>query len=97
PSNEYLVFTTNRHGFANFELYIVDRDGEREPVRVTSTAGFDGLPVFHPNGKALAWTSNRTSSGESQIFWADWSHEAALAALRASPAARAEPKAASTV
>ena len=51
PSGEYLIFTTNKHGFANFELYIVDAEGKSKPVRVTTTAGFDGLPVFSPGRK----------------------------------------------
>jgi len=72
PSGDYLVFATNKHGFGNFELYLVDAAGKREPVRVTDTDGFDGLPVFSPDGTKLAWTSNRTSSKKSQIFIADW-------------------------
>jgi Tol biopolymer transport system component len=83
PSSEYLIFTTNKHGFGNFELYLVDAEGASEPIRVTYTAGFDGLPAFLPDGKRVAWTTNRTSSGQSQIFWADWDHEAAAAALKA--------------
>lgn len=81
PSDRYLVFTTNKHGFDNFELYLVDAAGEREPVRVTETEGFDGLPVFHPDGKQISWTTNRTPDKTSQIFMAAWNHEAALAAL----------------
>src|SRR6476620_5302391 len=77
PSGEYLIFTTNRHGFANFELYLVDVEGKRAPVRVTYTKGFDGLPVFTPDGKQLAWTSSRTSSGQSQLFLANWNHQRA--------------------
>ena len=72
PSGDYLIFTNNMQGFANFELYLVDAAGQREPVRVTYTDGFDGLPVFSPDGKRLSWTSNRTSNGKSQIFMADW-------------------------
>ena len=54
PSGKYIIFTSNKFGFENFELFIVDVDGEREPVRVTFTPGFDGLPVFSPDGqKAL--------------------------------------------
>jgi Tol biopolymer transport system component len=86
PGGEYLIFTSNKLGFSNFELYLVDRDGTKEPVRVTFTDGFDGLPVFSPDGKTLAWTSNRTSDKKSQIFMAAWNHEAALAALAAAPA-----------
>jgi Tol biopolymer transport system component len=81
PSGEYLIFTTNLNGFANFELYIVDAAGKHDPVRVTNTDGFDGLPVFSPDGKKLSWTSGRTSGGQSQIFIADWHHDHARVAL----------------
>ena len=60
PSGEYVIFTTNLHGSGNFELYLVDAEGRREPVRVTESEGFDGLPAFSPDGKGLAWTSGRT-------------------------------------
>ena len=81
PSGDYLIFTTNLQGFANFELYLVRADGQGEPVRVTGTEGFDGLPVFLPDGDRLSWTSNRSSGGKSQIFMADWDHDAAVEAL----------------
>ncbi|MFT5467860.1 MAG: Tol biopolymer transport system component [Verrucomicrobiales bacterium] len=89
-SGEYLIFATNLQGFANFELYLVDSAGEKEPVRVTWTDGFDGLPCFSPDGKSLAWTTNRTAEKKSQIYIADWNHEAALDALGKS-APRSEP------
>lgn len=82
PSGDYLIFATNKHGFDNFELYLVDVKGEKEPVRVTHTTGFDGLPTFSPDGRTLSWTSNRTPGGQSQIFLANWNHEAALALLK---------------
>ncbi|NNE00209.1 MAG: M28 family peptidase, partial [Pirellulaceae bacterium] len=71
PSGDYLIFTTNKHGFANFELYCVRADGQGEPVRVTFTEGFDGLPVFLPDGKQLSWTTNRVKK-QSQIYVGDW-------------------------
>ena len=82
PSGEYLIFTTNLQGFDNFELYIVRADGIGEPVRVTDTPGFDGLPVFSPDGNKLSWTSNRTPEKASQLFLAEWDHEAARKALQ---------------
>ena len=81
PSGKYLIFTTNKHGFANFELYIVDRAGKHDPVRVTHTPGFDGLPVFTPDGRQLSWTTNRTTNSQSQIFISEWNHRQALELL----------------
>ncbi len=86
PNGEYLIFTANKLGFANFELFLVDSAGTKEPVRATYTDGFDGLPVFSPDGKKLCWTSGRTPDGKSQLFMGDWNHSAALAALKAAPA-----------
>ncbi len=71
PSGDYLIMTTNVLGFSNFELFIVDAKGEKDPVRVTYLDGFDGLPVFTPDGQHLSWT-RRNEKGESQIYMADW-------------------------
>ncbi len=72
PSGDYVIFTTNLEGFRNFELYIVDAEGRRDPVRVTFTDGFDGLPTFSPDGNRLSWSSARTADKRAQIFMADW-------------------------
>lgn len=85
PSGQYVVFASNKLGFENFELFIVDIDGRKEPVRVTYSDGFDGLPVPSPDGTQLAWTSNRGGGREGQIFLAQWNHQYALGALRAAP------------
>ncbi len=85
PSGNYILFAANKLGFANFEIYMVDSEGTREPVRVTSSDGFDGLPVFSSDGSKISWTSNRTADKKSQIFLADWNHLAALAALAGAP------------
>ena len=84
-AKDYLIFTTNKHGFGNFELFIVDVDGRREPVRVTTTDGFDGLPVPLPDGRRLTWTSTRHDGEGGQIYLANWNHEAARAAIAAAP------------
>jgi Tol biopolymer transport system component len=76
PSGDYLIFTTNLLGYDNFELYMTDTAGTKKPVRVTDWAGFDGLPVFTPDGKSLAWT-HRNEKGESQIYLASWNDELA--------------------
>jgi Tol biopolymer transport system component len=77
PSGDYIVFATSLQGFRNFELYIVDAAGAREPVRVTYSDGFDGLPVFSPDGTRLSWSSSRTPDKKPQIFIAGWNDEEA--------------------
>jgi len=86
PSGSYVVFTSNKLGFENFELFIVDADGRKEPVRVSFTDGFDGLPVFSPDGARLAWTSTRyAEGGKGQMFLARWNHESAMQSLHDAP------------
>ncbi|NJO38451.1 MAG: hypothetical protein HC871_13655 [Rhizobiales bacterium] len=81
PSGNYVIFATSVHGFANFELYLVDSKGEKEPLRVTSHEHFDSLPVFSPDGQRLVWASARTDNQKPQLFTADWNDEAARALL----------------
>lgn len=85
PSGEYLLFASNKLGFENFEIYMVDVAGRKEPVRVTYADGFDGLPVPSPDGRRLAWTSTRGGGNAGQLYLADWNHEAAIRILRAAP------------
>lgn len=91
PSGDYIIFASNKLGFANFELFMVDAAGTREPVRVTFTQGFDGLPVFSPDGTKLAWTSQRHGGKGGQLYLANWNDAAARAALAASPLAGSVP------
>jgi Tol biopolymer transport system component len=85
PSGRYVIFASNKLGFENFELFMVDINGRKEPVRVTYSDGFDGLPVPSPDGTQLAWTSTRGGLSDGQIFLAGWNHEAALAAIQKAP------------
>ena len=97
PSGKYIIFTSNKFGFENFELFMVDTAGAHEPVRVTFTNGFDGLPVFSPDGKKLCWTSGRTSDGKAQLFLADWNDETAQEAIAQSPLRGSEGKQAASL
>jgi Tol biopolymer transport system component len=89
PSGQYIIFASNKLGFENFELFMVDAQGAKEPVRVTYTDGFDGLPVPSPDGKTLAWTSSRAGGSAGQLFLAQWNHEKALEAVRNAPLRKA--------
>ncbi|MFW5653781.1 MAG: TolB family protein [Planctomycetota bacterium] len=50
---------------------------DRPTIRVTHAAGFDGLPVFNPDGSLLMWTGQRlvddptTGSRSSQLYIAE--------------------------
>ena len=85
PSGQYILFASNKLGFENFEVFMVDAAGTKAPVRVTYSDGFDGLPVPSPDGKMLAWTSSRGGGSAGQLFLAQWNHEAALEALGDAP------------
>ncbi len=94
PSGEYFLFASNKLGFENFEVFMVDKDGAKEPVRITYTDGFDGLPVPSPDGTQIAFTSARGGGVGSagQIYLAQWNHQAAMAALTAAPPRKASGK-----
>jgi len=42
--------------------------------RITRSEGFDGFPVFSPDGRYLAFGSNRNQAmeGETNVFIAEW-------------------------
>jgi Tol biopolymer transport system component len=42
--------------------------------QITYSPGFDGFPMFSPDGKKLVWASNRNAKAphETNIFIADW-------------------------
>ncbi len=71
---------SNPEGYANFEIYMIPVNRRAEPVRITFSETFDGFPTFSRDGGTFSWTSNR-GDGKSQIFTADWNHDAAMAAL----------------
>ena len=85
PSGKYFIFASNKLGFENFELFMVDAEGKKEPVRVTYSDGFDGLPVPSPDGTQLAWTSSRGGGSDGQLFLAQWNHQKALEAIASAP------------
>ncbi len=66
----FLVYATSELGHWNYEIYAVGavgsdgdpvvRQGDRaNTVRITHAEGFDGLPVFSPDGHYMMWTSQR--------------------------------------
>ncbi|PCH54945.1 MAG: hypothetical protein COC21_03705 [Verrucomicrobiales bacterium] len=57
----------------NFDLYAVDINGENLE-RITYFDGFDGFPMFSPDGKFFVFASNRNQAkrGDTNIFICEW-------------------------
>jgi hypothetical protein len=60
-----VIFASNKLGFDNFELFLVDIDGKKEPVRVTYSDGFDGLPVPSPTERSSR--GRRTAPADARV------------------------------
>lgn len=80
PNGKRIIFASNYEtdkkttvSQGNFELWAVDIDG-KNLERITYSPGFDGFPIFSPDGKKLVFASNRNAKAEREtnIFIADW-------------------------
>ena len=78
---EFVLFASNHHDPApglNYDLFRM-REGEGEPERLTTFdrglgRQYDGDPAPSPDGRYLAFSSNRGASeiGETNVFIAEW-------------------------
>ncbi len=58
PSGDYLIFATNKHGFENFELYMVDAAGQQERFESVTARLLMACQCFRP--KATRWSGPAT-------------------------------------
>lgn len=73
PSGQFLIYATSEVSHGNYEVFAVpvfDGAGglldKHRPVRVTNADGFDGLPVFSPDGRWMMWTAQRGPLAEGE-------------------------------
>jgi TolB protein len=85
PDDKRIIFASNFRGMEemqktgnhaaarNFDLFLIDEDGSGLE-QVTFYSDFDSFPMFSPDGRYLAFASNRNGSkpGETNIFVAEW-------------------------
>ena len=78
PDGQRVIFSSNHADLdpkgRNFDLFVVSAEDGTNMKRITYSPGFDGFPMFSPDGKKLVWASNRNAKarGETNVFVADW-------------------------
>ncbi|HEY2743380.1 MAG TPA: M20/M25/M40 family metallo-hydrolase [Polyangia bacterium] len=86
PAEDRILFSSN-YGDPKgreFDIWSVHTDGTGLE-RVTSAPGFDGFPMFSPDGKWLAFSSNRATppgQHDTNVFVARWVEDVAARASR---------------
>jgi Tol biopolymer transport system component len=75
PSGDRIIFSSNYGDPAGreFELYMIGLDGAGLE-RITHSEGFDGFPMWAPDGETFVFCSNRHNSqeGETNVFVTSW-------------------------
>ena len=83
PDGHRIVYCSNSNAPAdnrgNFDIYLLDVDAPPNsdgaaPLKLTDFTGFDGFPVFSPDGRRLAFASNRDGASiyQTSIFISDF-------------------------
>jgi Tol biopolymer transport system component len=68
PDGKKIVFTSNRSGPKNFELYIMDSDGKNVKKLTNAPKCYNGGPFFSPDGKRVIFRSDRKKEHHLQLY-----------------------------
>ena len=73
-AQEKIVFSSNRDGSNNSEVYVMNTDGS-DPKRLTFNTTFDGEASFSADGSKILFTSTRDGNAEIYVMNADGSNQ----------------------
>jgi hypothetical protein len=75
PGKQRVLFasTADDAGGRDYDLFAIDADGNNL-VRLTFSPGTDRFPAVSPDGKQIAWVSERnySATGDQDLFVGDW-------------------------
>jgi TolB protein len=68
PDGKQIVFTSNRSGPENLELYIMNSDGSNVRKLTNAPGCYNGGPFFSPDGKKVIFRSDRKTKDQLQLY-----------------------------
>lgn len=68
PDGRRIAFKSNRNGTTNYDLYVMDADGQNL-VRITDHPAHDFDPAWLPDGESLVFSSARDSRADLYRVW----------------------------
>lgn len=85
PDGSKVAFMSlTREGAGNYEIYIMNSDGQNV-VRLTNNSANDGLPTWSPDGRTIAFVSDRDGTWGVWAMNPDGSNQRKLFTMQGSP------------
>ncbi len=78
------IMSTERGDAGNWEIWTISPDGS-DPVRLTENPANDGLPTWSPDGKSIAFVSDRNGAWAIWVMNADGTEQRKLFDMQGSP------------